>query len=507
MDSRANATRRLTLWVRLTDAVLLGVALAFALVFVLVVAVRLTFPFALNDLDFGFLQQVRRVLHHQSLFPAPSVSFVPYQYTPLYYYVSALAAHVLGDGFLPLRAVSFAASLVSIAFIGHIVRRETGSVRSGILAACLFAATYRVSPMWFDVPSTDMLLLALLLAAMYAARFSSNGMTGILAAAGLMTLAFLTKQTALIVGVGLAACWDRRRAVLFLGVFGAGIVLSTLLLVALEGPLYPLYVFRLSTQQAHWGNLHQGFTFWAHDLLGVLPIALVIVAYWWSRQTVGGHTPSAARARFYAAALGGTIIAALVSRVLQRSGTNATLPVYALIAILLGLAVHELRRIARRKHDRAAELLIASLYLAQFLMLAYVPWHVTLTEPTYGIELRTIIDTPSGLTDRPLRTVWDAADRTAFAFGPAVLDVLNGGTPDITRAFVSSLQDAVCHPGGEHMVIVHAALFDPEILGLLVDRPVESRSGPAILRDGPSAGSAGECGRRLNDLMRQPWRP
>ena len=130
-------------------------------------------------------------------------------------------------------------------------------------------------------------------------------------------------------------------------------------------------------------------------------------------------------------------------------------------------------------------------------MLAYVPWHVTLTEPTYGIELRTIIDTPSGLTDRPLRTVWDAADRTAFAFGPAVLDVLNGGTPDITRAFVSSLQDAVCHP----------ALFDPEILGLLVDRPVESRSGPAILRDGPSAGSAGECGRRLNDLMRQRWRP
>ena len=91
--------------------VLPGIAAAYILVYLAVALLRLRYPFQLEWIESGSLDQVRRILSGRKLYARPSLGFVSFIYTPVYFYVSAAAARVLGDGFLPLRLVSLAASL------------------------------------------------------------------------------------------------------------------------------------------------------------------------------------------------------------------------------------------------------------------------------------------------------------------------------------------------------------------------------------------------------------
>src|SRR6185369_2073503 len=107
-------------------------------------------------------------------------------------------AKVTGLGYAPLRAVSFASSLGAALVLFALVRRETRSLFAGALSACLFAATYRLSGTWFDLARVDALFLFLLLCAVLALRAASSLRAHVLAGL-LLYLAFMAKQTAMIV--------------------------------------------------------------------------------------------------------------------------------------------------------------------------------------------------------------------------------------------------------------------------------------------------------------------
>ena len=67
---------------------------------------RIGYPYELEWLEGGAVEIVRRVAEGQSIYVQPSLHYVPYPYTPLYFWVSGALAHVTGVGFLPLRLVS-----------------------------------------------------------------------------------------------------------------------------------------------------------------------------------------------------------------------------------------------------------------------------------------------------------------------------------------------------------------------------------------------------------------
>ncbi len=136
---------------RLLRQGLLWFALLFPAAYLGVAVLRLSYPFELEWLEGGCLDHVGRVLDGKKLYGPPSLEFVPFIYTPLYYYVAALVAGIVGFGFLPLRLVSFAASLGCLGCIYLVVRRETLDRFPAVLAACLFAATYRASGGWLDL--------------------------------------------------------------------------------------------------------------------------------------------------------------------------------------------------------------------------------------------------------------------------------------------------------------------------------------------------------------------
>ena len=76
-----------------------------------------------------------------------------------------------GPGFVPLRLVSLVSSLGTAWIVHLFVRRETGRVVLGAIAAGIFLATWRTSGLYFDVARLDSLFTFLLLASLYQLRF------------------------------------------------------------------------------------------------------------------------------------------------------------------------------------------------------------------------------------------------------------------------------------------------------------------------------------------------
>jgi hypothetical protein len=298
-------------------------------VYVSVALARLGYPGHLEILEENSLVEVHRILAGEQLYPAPSASFVPDGYPPLYFAVSAAAASVLGQSYLPLRLVSLVASLVCFAILGRLVHGETRSRAAGVAAAGLLAATYFATATWFDLARVDSLFLALSVAALYAARRACR--TGGAVAAGLLLgAAFCTKQSALAEGVAvlaaLAAGPRRRLAVPAAAAWAAVVGGSTLALGLASHGWYVYYVFEQMSQHAL--SPSNSSQFWISELLPTLGIAICAAVLGARRVPLVLLAGCAALA-----------VEAFAARAQTGSGINDLLPVYTVVAVLAGLAM------------------------------------------------------------------------------------------------------------------------------------------------------------------------
>jgi hypothetical protein len=305
-------------------AAVLGLAAVAA--YLVLALVRLRYPF-------NSLIEVHRVLAGQPLYAAPSVSYVPDGYPPLYFGVSAAAASLLGQSYLPLRLVSLLSSLACFAITARLVQRETGSIAAGMAGAGLLAATYCATSSWFDVARVDSLFLALSIAGLYAARWMARPRQAVITGL-LLASAFLTKQTGLAEGVAVlaaVACGSRRRLALLATVAYAVVVGgSTLVLGLASHGWYVYYVFEQMSEHAL--SLPAVGQFWTSYLLPTLGIAVAAV--------VAGLRRVPLILLAGCAALAAEGYAALVH---TGGGVNDMLPAYLAVALLAGLALAERR--------------------------------------------------------------------------------------------------------------------------------------------------------------------
>ena len=231
-----------------------------------VAAHRLGYAYELDWMEGGSVALAARVAAGHSIYAAPSLAFVGWTYPPLYYWVAAAVAKLVGIGFLALRLVSVAASVAVLAALALMVGRETRDRLAGLVAAGLFAATFVISGAWFDTGRVDSLFLAVTLVALAWGRRAQTARGGV----GLGVLAFLaffTKQSGMVAVLPalLYLAVTRRRvgipALLTLLVLG---VVSTLALDAASEGWYRYYVFsELASQpwaQPVWRS------FWTHDI-------------------------------------------------------------------------------------------------------------------------------------------------------------------------------------------------------------------------------------------------
>jgi hypothetical protein len=297
--------------------------------FLAVALTRLTYPLVLEVLESNSLVEVHRILAGQPLYAAPSASYVPDGYPPLYFAVSAAAASVLGPSYLPLRLVSLVSSLACFAVLGRLVQRETRTGAAGIAASGLLAGTYFATHAWFDVARVDSLFLALSVAALYAVQ-QARRTRGAVAAGLLLGAAFLTKQSALAEGAAVLtvlAAGPRRRLAVPAALTYAGILAgSTLALGLASHGWYIYYIFEEMGQHAL--NTAAVTRFWTGYLLPTLGIA-ACAAVLGARRVPP----------VLLAGCAALVVEGYAARVQIGGNANDLLPAYLAVALLAGLAM------------------------------------------------------------------------------------------------------------------------------------------------------------------------
>ena len=360
---------------KITKIILFIIGVSYFVVYLLIVFNRITYPFELEWIEGSMVDHVIRILSGQKLYVAPSLQFVPFLYTPLYYYLAAVASKILGVGFIPLRLVSFMSSLGCLFIIFLITKKETASVYWGIIASSLFAATYRIGGAWFDIARVDSLYLFLLLVALYIVKFHDSAKSYIFAGI-LISLSFLTKQTAMYVLLPLmvyGALFKGWRSLFFIvpAVLITGI--STLLLNYIHDGWYNYYIFEVPLFAPF--IKENIIKFWTRDMLSHMPVAFSLSTFYVVVQIVKGRKNNYC---FYILTVIGLFGGAWLSRIRPGGYDNVLIPSYAIISILWGLGLNAVFKLIQSLSEYRQKLMQIFLYLVclfQFASLIYNPFN------------------------------------------------------------------------------------------------------------------------------------
>jgi 4-amino-4-deoxy-L-arabinose transferase-like glycosyltransferase len=349
----------------------------------------------------GTLEHVARVLGGQPLYVAPSLEFTPYIYAPLYYYVTAPFAYLFGLRLLPLRMVSFAASLGVFALIAALVHGRTRSRLGALVGAGLFAALFDRTGAFFDLARVDALALFFMFLGVWVMRASERHDV---AAGLLLAAAVFTKQSMLLMAapIVLARAWSLRgpRRLQCQAAFVVVAVAGGLLLHRQTHGWSTYYLFTLPA--SHPWVPGAWFRYWRDDLFGAVPVAVLALVLVIARAR--GARP--ARPVELAAVLG-SLLEAWSSRVHAGAYSNVLMPVYACLAWQTGTVLGDLDQAVRAPASGAGAVRAKPGFVA-----AFAPWACLLQ-----LAL---------LWYRPWRLVPTAADRAAGAALVATIAAVPG---------------------------------------------------------------------------------
>jgi hypothetical protein len=473
---------------------------------------RLGYPYELNWLEGGGVEIVQRALQGKSLYTAPTLGYVSYTYTPLYAWVSAAVAEITGIGFLPLRLVSFASSLVAIGALWRLTTDATGDRIAGAVASGVFAATYALTGSWFDVGRLDSLFVALTLIALWLGRRAHGARAG--AAVGAVAfLAFFTKQVGLI-AVLPALAWlvlsRPRTGAAALATLAALVAGTTLLFDGLTHGWYRYFIVGELAGQP-W-DPKKWIGFWRLDLyrhlrplvwLAIVALIAVVVSAVMGREprrergrahpTIFGFVHRGALGVGYElTAVAGLLLAAWFSRLHTGGYVNVLMPAYAGCALVGGLAFAQVRRLGPLMTTLAA-----ALVLAQLTQLTTVPDHALAHKSarTAGAELiRRLRRLPGPVLVLSHPWYGTLAGKGSFAQSDAIFEVLRS---DDTRGSVylrRELRNALDRYRIQAVVLDHPppswmapqlardfVLADQAITPTVLRPPTDLRSGPTFL--------------------------
>ncbi len=214
---------------------------------------RVGYPFALEWMESGSYDSLVRLLDNERLYDRPSLEFVPYNYTPLYYIASAAMARLSGVGFASMRLVSLLAACGTMLLIFHLVRRAGAGRFPAIAGAITFGATYALTGSYMDTARPDSLFVLLLTGGLAFLMAGERSRASSVLAGLLFAAAYFTKQSTLpCLGLLLVYLLVRRSRV-GLGVL-AGLLATTSLGVSLamhgSNGWYGYYTLEVATGYA-----------------------------------------------------------------------------------------------------------------------------------------------------------------------------------------------------------------------------------------------------------------
>jgi hypothetical protein len=349
----------------------LPLALAFIGFFLYAVAEWIGYPYPLEWLEPDTSDTVARLLRGLPIYCAPSYAFVASMKTPLYYYVVAAVPPIFGAGLTAGRLVSVLSTAGVCFFLWRFIRREGGSGHWALFGIALFLGTYNISRQWYDIARLDTLFLLILVVAAYGLRFW-RGTAGAAGAGFLLAAAYFTKQTVLLVAIPLlltlAFAAPRRAAIAALALAAPVAIGMTLLHVSTDG-----WSTFFLVEVPRNGEIDRSviLSFWSQEVLPPLGLALLAALGWvaarWRCDREG--------ALFHGGLLMGALLCGWLGRIHVGSTSNALMPIFAVLSLMMPLALQRLWRgsAERQPPRRALSLLIHTVALLQLALLSYDP--------------------------------------------------------------------------------------------------------------------------------------
>jgi hypothetical protein len=197
---------------------------------------HLLFPFNIDLMEGVVMQQARRAMHGEAMYPLPSPTYVPLAYNALYYVLATPFLLLFGDTLATLRIVSTLGLVGSAIAIFVMVKESTRSARWGVIATGLFCAAYPAMDAYLDSAHSDSWLLCCALWGTYLVGRTSRSarISGIL----VLVAAFWFKQhgAVFLAGALMYLTWREgvRKALIY---WLVAIVFGPVLYLAAPGPL------------------------------------------------------------------------------------------------------------------------------------------------------------------------------------------------------------------------------------------------------------------------------
>lgn len=327
---------------------------------------RITYPFELEWMEGGTVEHIIRLLEGKKIYSSPTLEFIPYLYTPFYYYLGMLFSSFFGIGFFSLRLISVL-SIVGICFVIYrIIFEETKSIFWAIVGFALFLACYGISGFWFDLARVDMLANFFTLLGFY---FLLKEKPHFLYLSIMCSfLAFYTKQSQLlIIGIFILPLIRKsfKKFIVYSIFLFTIIFLSTLIENYISNGWYFFWNFTLPATH-HW-VWDRAISFWTIEILPyfsigfLLSLSLVFHKSQWQKE----------RNSFYFALFIGSLINSYILRLHYGGYSNVFIPLILSISILLPIASRSLQE-GYIKTEIINKLIFLALII-QFLLLLYKP--------------------------------------------------------------------------------------------------------------------------------------
>lgn len=334
-------------------------------IYLYIVLSRITYPFELEWMEGGSVEHVRRILEGKNLYVEPSLEFVPYIYTPFYFYLSAFFSKIFGLGLFSLRLVSFLSSLGIFCLLFLMIYKETRRKLYGLTAVGLFIGTFRLSGAWMDIARVDSLFLFLFILGFYFLFFKRKNI-GLILGSIFIFLSFMTKQTALMMSVPLAITLfvdSKKRGGMFTLLLAGAIIASTLIADWQSHSWYSYYVFVLP--KLHPWIPEAYLNYWKYDLGNSFLLASVISLYFF---IFGNHWKNDVHYRSFFI---GVLIACWFSRLHSGGYDNVLIPIYMGIALLVGIALGKANSIEKETKIIDQKNILYFILVVQFLFLYF----------------------------------------------------------------------------------------------------------------------------------------
>jgi hypothetical protein len=418
-----------------------ALSLVYVALVLFVMVRRAAYPYELEWLEGIALEHVQRVRHGLPLYTAPSLAWVPLNYTPLYFWLSAAASVLFGETFLAMRLVSILSALAAGGLMWKLVRHETGRASPAWLAVGLFAATYRLGGAWFDVARADSLHLALLLAGAWVARTDPSRWRMPLLAGTLFAFAFLTKQS-VIVAAGPLMLWllltDRPRGLVLALTFAALSAGFVYALDAESGGWFGYYAYVVP--RFHSTDLKLLWTFPAQDLGlrfgGVIAIGVLAL--------LGTKFAKRAAFGFHASLALGFLGLGWSLRLYPGGYDNVLVPAHAALAMFGAFAFAALTGPGARWAtfgEVAAALMVMQLALLRWDPQAQIP---TTADRAAGDQLVADLRALPGRVYVSSHTyLLERAGRPTHAHVMPLMDVIRDGHGPREQALLAALRDSL----------------------------------------------------------------